>query len=67
MRYAKLRGLIREKYTRQSNFAEAMGMNPTTLSKKLCGGVDWTRQEIEKACELLGIPAEQLHAYFFTL
>lgn len=67
MRYAKLRGLIREKYRTQGAFAEAMGMHPTTLSKKLAGLVDWTRQEIEKACELLGIPAEQIHAYFFTL
>ena len=67
MRYAKLRGLIREKYQTQGAFAEALGMHSTTLSKKLAGLVDWTRQEIEKACRLLGIPDEKIHVYFFAL
>ena len=66
MRYAKLRGRIREKFRTQGAFAKAMGMHSTTLSKKLSGQVDWTRQEIETACERLGIPHEQLHVYFFT-
>ena len=67
MEYAKLRGKIREKYKRQEDFAIAMGMNPTTLSKKLNAVVDWTRKEIEKACDLLEIPYEEIHIYFFTL
>ncbi len=67
LEYAKLRGAIREKFRTQGAFARAMGMHPTTLSKKLSGLVDWTRQEIEKACELLQIPADQIHEYFFTL
>lgn len=66
MSYAKLRGRIREKFRTQGAFAEAMGMHPTTLSKKLAGLVDWTRQEIEKASKLLKIPAEEIHVYFFT-
>lgn len=67
MAYAKLRGLIREKFKTQGAFAKAMGINPTTLSKKLSGQVDWTRKEIEKACNLLEIPANQIFDYFFTL
>lgn len=67
MRYAKLRGLIREKFYTQGAFAEAMGMHSITLSKKLTGQVDWTRQEIEKACDLLGVPTEQIHIYFFAI
>lgn len=67
MSYAKLRGAIREKFRTQGAFARAMGMNSTTLSKKLSGAPDWTRKEIEKACKLLGIPADLLHEYFFTL
>ena len=67
MEYAKLRGAIREKFRTQGTFARAIAMHPTTLSKKLSGQVDWTRQEIEKSCQLLGIPGDQIHAYFFTL
>ena len=66
MSYAKLRGSIREKFRTQGAFARAMEMHPTTLSKKLSGLVDWTRQEIERACQLLNIPTDQIHAYFFT-
>ena len=65
MIYAKLRGAIREKFRTQGAFARAMDMNPTTLSKKLSGLTDWTRQEIEKACRLLNIPPDQIHVYFF--
>ena len=67
MSYPKLRGLIREKFRTQGAFARAMKMHQTTLSKKLAGIVDWTRQEIETACRLLDIPADQIHVYFFTL
>lgn len=66
MSYAKLRGAIREKFRTQGAFARAMRMHQTTLSKKLSGVVDWTRQEIETACKLLGIPTEQIHEYFFN-
>lgn len=67
MKYAKLRGAIREKFRTQGAFARAVGIHPTTLNKKLTGRVDWTRNEIETSCQLLGIPFEQLHTYFFTL
>ena len=67
MSYPKLRGLIREKYGTQVAFAEAMEMHPTTLSFKLSGRSDWTRQEIEKACKLLDIPIEKVSFYFFNL
>ena len=66
MKYAKLRGAIREIFKRQEEFARAMNMHPTTLSKKLSGLTDWTREEMERACQLLGIPAEQIHIYFFS-
>lgn len=67
MSYPKLRGRIREKFGTQEAFSAAMDMNPTTLSAKLNGKTDWTRQEIEKACELLEIPLAEAHTYFFTL
>lgn len=65
--YAKLRGRIKEKYGTQANFADAMGMDRSTLSLKLNGKSDWTSPEIEKACVLLEIPFAEAHTYFFTV
>lgn len=66
MNEMKLRGRIREKFGTQEAFAKAMGMSETTLSSKLNGKTDWTRQEIEKAGKLLGIPIEEIPSYFFA-
>ncbi len=55
MKFARLRGVIREKFGTQEAFAKAMNMHPTTLSLKLRGKRDWTRQEMENACKLLGV------------
>lgn len=65
MKYDKLRGRIIEKFGSQKAFAAAMGMNVSTLSFKLNGKSEWTREEIEKACGLLDIPIEEVHSYFF--
>lgn len=65
MSYAKLRGSIREKFVTEKAFAVEMGMNPGSLSSKLNGKTEWTRQEIEKACVLLEIPLAEAHLYFF--
>ena len=66
MSYSKLRGLIREKFETQAAFSQAMGKHEATISKKLTGQAEWTRQEIEKASVLLEIPADKIHVYFFT-
>lgn len=65
MSYAKLRGLIVEKFRTQSAFAKAMGMNVATLNGKLNNRSQWTADEITKACDLLGIPLSEAHLYFF--
>lgn len=65
MDYSKLRGAIREKYGTQQAFALAMGMSEASLSAKLNGHTEWQTDEIVKACELLGIPLELAHEYFF--
>lgn len=65
--YAKLRGRIKEKFGSQDSFAAAMEMDRSTLSLKLNGKSDWTRQEIEKSCVLLCIPMVEVYAYFFTV
>ena len=63
--YGKLRELIRKTYDTIGNFADAMGMNRSTLSNKLNGISAWTQDEIEKACKMLGIPMSEVYDYFF--
>lgn len=65
--YNKLRGRIREVFSTQAAFAEAMNIADNSLSMKLNNKLDFTQQEIEKAVDLLQIPKEELSAYFFTL
>lgn len=66
-RYAKLRGVIREKYTLQNSFAVDMGLANSTLSAKLNGRSEWTRAEMERACGLLSIPLAEAYLYFFSV
>ncbi len=66
MNTRKLRGRIRECYETQEAFAKALNVSPATLSKKLMGKTEWDRQEIEEACALLDIPAEEIPTYFFA-
>lgn len=65
--YSKLRGRIKEKFGNQDNFAAAMEMDRSTLSLKLNGKSDWTKQEMEKACIILDISLAQVYLYFFTV
>ena len=64
MEYAKLRGRIREKFKTQAEFARAIGYNPSTVSKKLCGEVDWTRSDIVESCKVLDIPCNEAMKFF---
>jgi transcriptional regulator with XRE-family HTH domain len=64
--YSALCGKIREKFKRQSDFAVAMGLSPSTLSKKLNNLSEWGHTEIVRACELLGLALEDAAAYFFV-
>ena len=65
MKYARLRGRIREFYHTQAAFARAMDMSECALSHKLNGYSEWTLEEMRRACELLEIPAKEIHLYFF--
>lgn len=66
MIYKKLRGAIREKFGTQEAFAKAIDMHPTTLSFKLSGKSDWTKQDIAIVCEKLDIPIANVPEYFFA-
>ena len=63
----KLTTLIREKFGTQKAFAEALGVEESTLSRYLSDGRDWKGQTLIKAVRLLEIPEAEIDSYFFTL
>ena len=68
--YALLRGRIREIFQTEKKFAEAMRkskvkMSVVAFSNKINGKTNFTQPEIIVMCELLNIPAEDTHIYFF--
>lgn len=64
--YSKLRGRIREVFSTQEAFSDAMEMSTTSISAKLNNKVEWSQKEIDKASEVLHIPKEEIPQYFFT-
>lgn len=63
--YGKLRERIKVKFKTIDNFADAMEMSRSALSRKLNGISAWTHLEIERICELLEISIAQVGEYFF--
>lgn len=63
--YHDLRLRIRGKYARLADFANAIGVTTGTLSLKLRGKSEWSRAEIEKAANLLGLTPDEILNYFF--
>lgn len=64
--YDKLIGKIAEKFYTRKRFAMAMGMSERTLSLKMNNKIDFTQDEISKACEILEIKHTDIPIYFFT-
>ena len=64
--YKKLRGKITEVYETQENFARAIGISETALSKKLKCKTGISQSDICKWSSLLGIEPEEYGAYFFS-
>lgn len=63
--YAKLDGLITEKFKTRRNFCESMKISERSLSLKMSGKTEWKQSQIARACELLGISGTELCNYFF--
>jgi hypothetical protein len=64
--YSKLIGKIVEVFGTRAKFSHAMGLSERTISLKLNNKISWKQPEINKACELLSIPAAEIPAYFFA-
>lgn len=65
--YSKLRGKIKEVYGTQDNFAAKLGIGRVSLSQRLNNLLDFSQEEINKSCEILGIKKEEIPVYFFTI
>ena len=65
MSYAKLRGRIVEKFGSQSAFATKLEWREALLSAKLNNKSKWEFSDVMKVCELLEIPVNEAHLYFF--
>ena len=65
--YRKLEGLIVEKFGTQSNFAEALGWSNSRVSARLNGTAKFSTEDIKLWSNVLGIPADEIPVYFFTL
>ena len=66
--YSKLQGRIVEKFGTRRAFAAALSMTDVALSNRLNGKVPFNTKDIYRMCEpeLLNIPPEEMHDYFFT-
>jgi transcriptional regulator with XRE-family HTH domain len=64
-KFGRLREQIKNVFGTQRAFADAMGINAATINAKLNGKADWNLSEIEKACGLLRVPADEINEYFF--
>ena len=64
--YSKLNGRIREKYGTQKKFAEAIGMNPATISMKLTNKRYFDQPDIVRSVDALEIAPGEVTTYFFT-
>lgn len=64
--YEILKSRIIQVYGSQKEFAKALRINESTLSKKMNGVSFFDQDEIDSAVSLLGIPREEIVKYFFT-
>ena len=65
-KYRELRGRIIARYDTIRKFADALGISEQSVSIKINGKRQFKQVDILKWCELLDIPVEECHIYFFA-
>lgn len=65
--YSKLCGKIKEVCRTQDEFARRMGLGRVSISMRLNNKLDFSNREIRNACDILGIPKDEIPSYFFCL
>ena len=63
-KFAKLRGLMRQKRVAQADIAVTLGCSGVHVSQCLCGVTEWKLHEIWVVMSILRIPAEDMWLYF---
>ena len=64
-KYSKLRGRIVEKYGTQGRFAKAVGQSEISISRKMTGQTEFSKEDMKKWCNLLDIEYSEVGEYFF--
>lgn len=61
-----IRGRLGAMQMSLTTFAKLMGKSRPTIRNKVDGKVEFNAKEIEKACEILQIPINDVPLYFFN-
>lgn len=61
----KLKARIDEMFKSRADFAKAIGVDPSVLSRMLASG-NWKADKIASAVKVLKIPARDIPSYFFV-
>lgn len=61
----KLKERIDKMFPSRAEFAKAIGVDPSVLSRMLASG-NWKADRIEAAVRVLKIPARDIPSYFFA-
>lgn len=61
----KLKRRIKDRFRTQREFAKAVGMTETSLSRHLRGERSWKAVDVLKVAEVLEIPDSEVRSYFF--
>lgn len=64
--YSKLLGKMKEMGIRQEDLAKKIGINPASLNRKLHNDTQFKQSEIQKIMSTIGVPLDEVSAYFFT-
>jgi len=62
----KLKGEMAEKGCSAEKLAAALGINPSTLYRKMTGASEFTRSEIQLAAAFLDLSASDIQDIFFA-
>jgi len=61
----RLRALFRERGLYDEDVAALAGITVPTLGRRMRGAIPWAADEIAAVCRVVGIPRDDIGAYFF--
>ena len=62
----KLKGAIKEKRLTPEKVAESIGIDKSTMYRKLNGGEDFTIKQADAITQILGLTGDEAQAIFFS-